>query len=221
MYLVGRWWLQYRRTDSNIIFNIHKQIKYSTNQCSSPFFEHQGCERQLRTIRVNVCGCIVVFITPLLFEFDSETCKLSIQVGDAISVVKSLYKKLSNPRKKINCTLAKAYLVLFITLVIFNVTPTWILLISSCYYKHHLKLQPTHNTTTTLYILDINDDFYFFGFGIEDAFRHLFVILLTVDINSITDTVMWMSAVGHFDDLESHTLLMVDKYIWNWNAFLL
>jgi hypothetical protein len=48
----------------------------------------------------------------------------------------------------------------------------------------------TYHSTTALHVLDVNDDFYLHGFGFESIFCHSLVILLAVNVNSVTDTVI-------------------------------
>jgi hypothetical protein len=67
----------------------------------------------------------------------------------------------------------------------------------------------TYHSTTALHVLDINDNFYLLGFGFENIFCHSLVILLTVNINSITDTVTQRQL--QID--KSCMPLRVDKYI--------
>jgi hypothetical protein len=70
----------------------------------------------------------------------------------------------------------------------------------------------TYHSTTVLHVLDVNDDFYL---GFENIFCHSLVILLTVNINSVTDTVMHQLATTqrHIQIDKSRTPLRVDKYI--------
>ena len=47
----------------------------------------------------------------------------------------------------------------------------------------------SYHSATSLHTLDVNDDFYLLRFGFKNIFCHSLVILLTVNINGITDTV--------------------------------
>ena len=55
-------------------------MKNVTHQGSSPFFDHKGCEREFCAVSINVNNSVVVFVAPLLFKLDPETCQLSVQV---------------------------------------------------------------------------------------------------------------------------------------------
>jgi len=73
----------------------------------------------------------------------------------------------------------------------------------------------TYHSTTALHVLDVNDDFYLLGFGFENIFCHSLVILLAVNVNSVTDTVMRQLVTTQrcIQIDKSRTPLRVDKYI--------